>query len=293
MKLFITGASSVLGKALTSELLKTNKASIRLLEHHRALPKGQCEIYRGDIQDFDFLVKACSGIDIVFHMAAVTHSSSARPYFEVNENGTDRLIAACQKNNVKRIIFVSSSAASKEGGSYAVSKLRGEKLVRESGLEWVILRISEVYGPNLDEGIAKLMLCVKTRSIVPVIGNGSYLLSPVHVDDVIRAMAAVLEHYSGKNDTLYLCGPEKITMNELISRLALIQNLKQKTIFVPLWLAKIVIKLMEFLKPGVVVSDQIPRLLCKKEYSIVHTQALITYNPRRLEEGVLSFSHNQ
>ena len=134
------------------------------------------------------------------------------------------MIAACKKNNVKRIIFVSSSAASEEGGSYAASNFRSEKLVRESGLEWVILRISEVYGPNLNEGIAKLMLCVKTRPVVPVIGNGRYLLSPVHVDDVTQAMAAVLEHSSGKNDTLYLCGPEKMTMNELISRLARIEN---------------------------------------------------------------------
>ena len=105
MKLFITGASSTLGMALTSELLKNNKASIRLLEHHLSLPTGQFEIYRGDIQDFDFLVKACSGIDIVFHLAAVTHSSSAKTYFEVNKNGTERLIAACKKNNVKTCGF--------------------------------------------------------------------------------------------------------------------------------------------------------------------------------------------
>ena len=46
MKLFITGASSALGVGLTSELLKTEKFSIRLLEHHLPVPNGQYETYR-------------------------------------------------------------------------------------------------------------------------------------------------------------------------------------------------------------------------------------------------------
>ncbi|MFP6713893.1 MAG: hypothetical protein VCB14_01975, partial [Alphaproteobacteria bacterium] len=63
MKIFITGASSTLGKNLTAELLKTGKFSIRLLEHHSPVPKKQCETFRGDIQDPDFLLEACSGVD--------------------------------------------------------------------------------------------------------------------------------------------------------------------------------------------------------------------------------------
>lgn len=293
MKIFITGASSTLGKNLTSELLKTGKFSIRLLEHHSPVPKKQCETFRGDIQDPDFLLEACSGVDTVFHLASLTHSSSRNTYFEVNESGTGSLITSCQKNNVRRLIFVSSSAASEEGGDYAVSKLRSEELVRESGLEWVILRPSEVYGPNMDEGIGKLVTCVKIFPIIPIIGNGSYFLSPVHVDDVIQAMVEILENDSIKKETLNLCGPEKMTMNELIDRLALIQNLKRKIVFLPLWLVRVGIGFLEFLKPGFAFSDQIPRLLCDKNQSISLTQALISYNPRKIEEGFLSLPYEK
>ena len=204
MNLFMTGASSALGKNLTSELLKTGKFSVRLLEHHSPVSNKQCEIFKGDIQDRDFLLEACSGVDTVFHLAALTHSSSRNTYFEVNESGTGSLITSCRKSNVRRIIFVSSSAASEEGGDYAVSKLRSEELVRESGLEWVILRPSEVYGPNMDEGIGKLVAYLKMFPIIPVIGNGSYSLSPVHVDDVIHAMVEILKNDSIKKEILNL-----------------------------------------------------------------------------------------
>ena len=289
MKLFITGASSPLGLGLTSELSKTEKFSIRLLEHRLPLPKGRFQTYRGDIQDPNFLFKACNGIDTVFHLAALTHSRSGQAYFKVNENGTENLITSCRKNKVRRIIYVSSSTASEAGGDYAASKLRAEQLVKESGLEWVIVRISEMYGSNLTEGIAKLSACIKAYPILPVIGNGRYFLSPVHVDDVVQAMVGIVRTFSGDKTILNLCGPETMTMNQLIHRISRIQNAAPKTIHVPLWLARIGIHLLTVLKPGFAVPDQIRRLLCQKEQSIVQTQALIPYNPRTLEEGLSPF----
>ena len=151
MNLLITGASSALGKKLTTELLETGKFSIRLLEHHSSVSNEHCEIFKGDLQNIDNLNNACAGIDTVIHLAALTRSSSSKSYFNVNIVGTENLLAACQKHNVKRFIFVSSSAASEKGGDYGVSKLRGEEKVKSSPLNWVILRPSEIYGPNMKE----------------------------------------------------------------------------------------------------------------------------------------------
>ena len=50
MNLLITGASSTLGKNLTSELLKTGNYSIRLLEHHSPIKIENCETFKSDIQ---------------------------------------------------------------------------------------------------------------------------------------------------------------------------------------------------------------------------------------------------
>jgi nucleoside-diphosphate-sugar epimerase len=287
MKILITGASSTLGKKLTSELLKTEQFSIRLLEHRSPVHQENCEIFQGGLQDINSLSKACSEIDTVVHLAALTHSSSRKAYFENNEVGTKNLITSCEKNNVRRFIFVSSATASEEGGCYAVSKLRSEEFVRKSGLDWVILRPSEVYGVEMEEGIGKLVAWVKKFPIIPVIGDGFYFLSPVSVDDVVQVMAEILKDDSIKKETLNLCGPEKMTMNELIDRLARIQKVQVKKIFLPVWFVRMGIGILSIFKSSLAFSDQIPRLLCKKDQSIDKIQGMIPYKPRKIEEGLL------
>ena len=191
MKLLITGASSILGKNLTTELLKIKNISIRFLEHHTPVKRENCQTFKADVQDAESLIQVCSGIDVVIHMAALTHSGSMKAYFEVNEKGTEKLLAACQENKVTRFIYISSTAATENGGEYGVSKLRGEEKVKRSNLDWVVLRPSEVYGPKMDEGIGKLISWVKKFPVIPVIGDGSCFLSPVYVDDIVQAIMKI------------------------------------------------------------------------------------------------------
>ncbi len=289
MNLLITGASSTLGKNLASELLKIGKFSIRLLEHHSSVSNEHCEIFKGDLQNIENLNNACAGIDTVIHLAALTHSSSSKSYFNINVVGTENLLAACQKNKVKRFIFVSSSAASEKGGEYGVSKLRGEEKVKRSSLDWVILRPSEIYGPNMEEGIGKLISWIKKFPVIPVIGDGSYFLSPVYVDDIINIMVEIIKDNLFIKETLNLCGPEKMTMNELVDRLARIHKVQRKKMFFPIWFVRLGIAFLSIVKPDVIFSDQVPRLLCDKDRTINKTQAIIPYNPRKIEEGFLSF----
>lgn len=289
MKLLITGASSTLGKNLTLELLKIGKTSIRLLKHHSPVQNEHCEIFKADIQNVDDLIKACSGIDVVIHLAALTHSNSGKAYFEVNETGTENLIKACQKNNVRRFIYVSSAAASEEGGEYGMSKLQGEEKVKSSMLDWAILRPSEVYGPKMEEGIGKLISWVKRFPIIPVIGDGSYFLSPVYVDDVVQALVEVCKKESPGKETLNLCGPEAMTMNAMIDRIAIGLNVRRKKLYLPIWLVRMGIGVLSIFGSNFAFSDQIPRLLCDKDRAIKRTQAAIAYNPRTIEEGLLSF----
>ncbi|MEK9628632.1 MAG: NAD-dependent epimerase/dehydratase family protein [Nitrospinota bacterium] len=289
MKLLITGASSTLGKNLASELLKTGGFSLRLLEHHSPVKIEGCETVKGNIQDSESLERACSGMDGVIHMAALTHSNSPKAYFEVNETGTENLVRACLSNNVKRFIFISSSAASESGGGYGLSKLRAEEKVRNAMQDWVILRPSEVYGPKMDEGIGKLMEWVRRFPVIPVIGDGSYLMSPVYVDDVIQAIVEVLKNNSLTEKSLNLCGPEVMTMNEVIDRLSLNQNVRRRKVHLPIWFVKGVIAFLSVFQSKLAFSDQVPRLLCDKDRSLDATKAVIAFNPRKIEEGLLSY----
>ena len=286
MKVLVTGASSILGKNLTTELLKIENIYIRFLEHHTPVKRKNCQTFKADIQDAESLIQVCSGVDVVIHLAALTHSSSMKAYFEVNEKGTENLLAACQENKVTRFIYISSTAATETGGEYGVSKLRGEEQVKSSNLDWVVLRPSEVYGPEMEEGISKLNSWVKRFPIIPVIGDGSCFLSPVYVDDIVQAIVEIIKNDSLKNITLNLCGPEEMTMNEVIDRFAQFHKVKRKKIHLSRWFARLGIYLLSALNLKMFFPDQLPRLLCKKDFKIFSTQYVIPYNPKKLEEGL-------
>ena len=109
------------------------------------------------------------------------------------------------------------------------------------------------------------------------------------MDDLVQVMVEILSNDSIEKETLNLCGPEKMTMNELIDRLAQIQKVQIKKIYLPIWFVKIAIGVLSIFKSSIAFSDQIPRLLCRKDQSIDKTQAIIPYNPRKIEQGLLFF----
>ena len=286
MKLLITGASSTLGKNLTTELLKIENISIRLLEHRTPVEMETCETFKADIQDAESLIQACSGIDVVIHLAALTHSNDMKAYFEVNEIGTAKLLAACQENKITRFIYISSAAATEKAGEYGVSKLRGEEKVRSSNLDWVVLRPSEVYGPEMNEGMGKLFSWVKRFPVIPVIGDGSCFMSPVLLDDVVQAIVEIIKNDSLRNIALNLCGPEEMTMDEVIDRFARFHKVQRKKLHLPPWFVRLCISFLSFFKLRFAFPDQVPRLLCEKDFAILTTQNAIPYKPKKIEEGL-------
>jgi len=78
-----------------------------------------------------------------------------------------------------------------------------------------------------------------------------------------------------------------MTMNELIDRLAQVQKVQIKKLYLPIWFVRVSIGVLSIFKSSLAFSDQVPRLLCSKNHSINKTQAIIPYNPRKIEEGLL------
>ncbi len=85
----------------------------------------------------------------VVHLAnatAVTDWAKARA---INVDGTRALIAACARAKLKRLVFTSTLSALREKrGPYGQTKLEAEVVVRQSGMPFVILRPSLVYGAH-------------------------------------------------------------------------------------------------------------------------------------------------
>ncbi|SVC89656.1 uncharacterized protein METZ01_LOCUS342510, partial [marine metagenome] len=245
-----------------------------------------------NLKNTGLLVRALSGVDIVVHMGALTKSSRESDYFEINVNGTKNLIDACLKSGVKKIIYISSAAVSSKGGGYSRSKLEAEQYIKKSGLKWTILRPSEVYGQRSSDSINSLIQWVKRYAFVPVIGGGKCELSPVFVDDVVFAMALAVFNEELENEIIVLAGPEKLTYDALVDRIATYFGVKRFKLHLPAGLVKFCSTVMSGLGINILVPDQIPRLLCEKSFRIDFAKEKLGYSPRFLEEGMDTFCND-
>ena len=283
--LLVTGASSEMGGALIRQLLNNAGLKIRAMVHRSLVNVPGCEIRPGDLKNSGSLVRALSGVDTVVHMAASTKTHRESDYFETNVRGTQNLIDACLGSGVKKIIYISSLAASLSGGGYSRSKLEAEQCIKRSGMKWIILRPSEVYGQRAGP-INRLISWIQRCIFVPVIGSGQSKLSPVFIDDVVSTIALSIFNKEVESETIVLAGPEELTYDDLVDRIAIYFGVKRFKLHLPADLIKFGATVMSGLGINTLVPDQIPRLLCEKSYGIDLAREKLDYSPRSLEESI-------
>lgn len=139
---------------------------------------------------------------VLIHCAGYAHrpietAEEVRRFFAINAEGTARVIAWCQIIGIRRIAYVSSiafydwenlqgqlplteSAAVKGTTAYAQSKLRGEELVRTSGLNFRIVRLATVFGEGDKANFSRLASALKRRRFI-VPGSGDARKSVISV----------------------------------------------------------------------------------------------------------------
>lgn len=229
-RVLVLGGAGFIGAFLVRELLKTNVGEVIIYDNFSrgkmtniadCLKDPRCTVfpYGGDIREQDVLDKAISGMDYVFHLAAMwlLHCKDfPRTAFEVNVGGTFNVLEACVRHGVKKLIY--SSSASVYGDAvevpmteshpfnnknfYGATKISGEAMCTafqdRYGLEIIGLRYMNVYGPGQDQhavysGVIPIMLNKIDAGEAPVInGDGSQAYDFIYVEDVAKANICAL-----------------------------------------------------------------------------------------------------
>ncbi len=261
----MTGASSDIGLKISKRLV-TEGHEVIGLSRQAGFRIENAIIVRGDLQDSAIFTRYLENIDLVIHAAAVTHTDHTDDYIKINFEGTKKLVSLAETHGAKRFIFISTRAIGLEGGGYAASKFLAEESVRDSRLNWVILRLSEVYGTNKNQGIDAMINLVLRSKIIPIIGKGQYLLAPVFVDDVVKTVLNLTKRNEIGRKCYNICGPETYSMNELISILCRSCSLNRIRIHIPVFLFKVAIRFKRFFPfPFNITRDQIQRLQIPKD----------------------------
>lgn len=218
--LFITGSSGFTGARLSNRLGEFGKTPLFLLRRgDPGSAAGGARIISGDLLQPDTYRTALRGSDTVLHLAAATGKNTRETYFRVNTEGTRRLLGEAKAAGVRRIVYVSTIAVRFRDVSqypYAQSKQAAEKIVADSGLEFVILRPTLILG-QLSPGLAGLRK-LATAPVLPMFGDGRAMLQPIDVDDFVQAVIDAVRS-DATNEIVEIGGPEKILMHDLLTRL--------------------------------------------------------------------------
>jgi len=204
--ILVTGGSGVIGRSLVAALLRDG-LSVRVLtrrpEQMRARLSGE-ERVKGDLGDGSGLDDACRGAAMIYHLAshnppASTPSPETGPeHWRITAEGTGRLLRAARAAGVRRIVFVSSVRAFPDPGEnkpcypYGIAKLEAERLVRESGIPFTILRLPVVYGSATAGNIIRMVAAID-RGRFPPLPRLENRRAMIHRDDVVRALRLIAE----------------------------------------------------------------------------------------------------
>jgi NADH dehydrogenase len=217
-RIVVTGAAGFVGGRLAKALLDDGHA-VKAID--RNAPKPGSPIAgiwrRADLCLPEQYQDVLDDASIVFHLGAVTGKARPAAYQRSNVEATRALLNACQARNIEQFIFLSSIAvnfANPRFYPYAVSKAEAEKLVKASGLNTTIVRPTMILGDGspIEASLRKLA----AMPIVPVMGDGTAKVQPIHIDDVVRFLSGVVNLKQVYNATIELGGPEVMSIEELI-----------------------------------------------------------------------------
>jgi nucleoside-diphosphate-sugar epimerase len=252
----VTGATGFTGGHL-ARALNQRGHQVRTLVRDPAkavdLKAAGVELATGDLRDRASLASAMSGVDIVYHIAAIYRQAglSTEAYRAVNATAVGELIEAAARAGVRRVVHCSTvgvhgdvdrppaneDAPLKPGDVYQETKLEGERVAREAGaragIEVTIARPTGIYGPG-DRRLLKMFRGV-ARGRFPILGRGEIYYHLTYIDDLVEGFRLCGEHPAAANRTYILAGGEVTTLNELLRIIAEVAGVQPPRLHLPVW----------------------------------------------------------
>lgn len=199
MTIAVTGATGFVGQALLDRAAEAG-LEIRALARKPQARRAGVEWIEGDLDDPTALAGLVAKAETVIHIAGVVNAPDAAGFVAGNVTGTLNLVTAAMLAAIPRFIHVSSlSAREPQLSAYGASKLKAEKVVRASPLDWTIVRPPAVYGPR-DREMLDLFRFARS-GVVPLPPRGR--MAAIHVDDLARLLLALIPAGEDVSDKVF------------------------------------------------------------------------------------------
>jgi NADH dehydrogenase len=257
----VTGAFSFTGKYLTERLLARGK-QVRTLTGHPNNPNpfgDQVTVLPYHFDDFGALVKSLEGTS-TFYISYWVRFAHGQMTFERAVENTRTLFRAAREAGMRRVVYISISNPSEDSPlPYFKGKAGLERVLKESGLSYAILRPTVLFGP---EGILinNIAWLVRRFPVFAIMGAGDYQLQPIFVEDLADLMVQV----GAQQEPVLMdaVGPETYRFDDLVRLVAQTLHRKVRLIYISPGLMLAISKVMSLLLGDVILTrDEITGLM--------------------------------
>ena len=220
MVVFVTGASGFIGSAIVDAL---RTAGHRVIEgRHRQNAASDVDTVAVDFtQDFDPAAwrTRLRGVDAVVNAVGILREQGQQTFDSLHVRAPRALFAACADAGVARVIQISALGADENATSgYHISKRRADEFLAAQSISSVIVQPSLVYGPGGES--ARLFDTLASLPLIPLPGDGLQRIQPIHLDDLVACIVALLERDRWRTGRLALVGAEPTTLRDYLAALA-------------------------------------------------------------------------
>lgn len=273
MRVLVTGASGLLGRAVAAEILAAGH-EVRCFQRRPSLVPGASDSL-GSVTDPDAVARAVSGQDAIVHLAAkVSLAGDPADFERVNVGGTRTLLDAARAAGVSRFVYVSSPSVAHSGrsivgddalpadpsqarGDYARTKASAELLALAADsdrLRVVAVRPHLVWGPGDTQLVERVVERARAGRL-PLLDSGAALIDTIYIDNAATGIRAAFDRVDEVHGRSYvLTNGEPRPVAELLAGICAAAGVESPRWRVPASVARSAGSLLEAIwrvKPGV------------------------------------------
>lgn len=277
--IILTGATGFLGEFVLKELLAKGydiTCFVRETSNIDVIRKLNVNYVYGDLDEYKTICEALKEKDALINIASLGFGHAPN------------IISACEKMNVKRAIFVSTTGIfTKLNPSSKSIRLEAENLIINSDLDYTIVRPTMIYGTPGDRNMWRLVKYLRKVRILPILGNGRYLQQPVYVKDLAEVIVKAYETSISIGKSYNISGERALTYNEVVDTTTKALGKKVLKVHIPMKLSYNLLKTYEkFARKPILKAEQVLRLNENKDFSHEEAKIDFGYNPLSFEEGI-------
>ena len=294
----VLGGTGFVGRTLAAKLTRAGYA-VRIPTRNRQrarrlLVLPGLELVQADVHDAGQLGELVRGADAVVNLVGILNERGhdGRGFERVHVELAEKLMAACRRSGVKRLVQMSALKANAERGPshYLRTKGQAEQVIQgQAGesIQYTIFRPSVIFGPE-DSFCNRFARILRFSPVLPLAQLGARF-APVYVGDVAEAFVRALPESASFGRTYELCGPDIYTLEEILRFLCRELGIRRAIVGLPRPLGRLQAWVGEYLLPGRPFSRDNFRSLTVASVCRENGFAAFGIQPKRMQPIVASY----